>query len=103
MSQLHLTLAPGQASFVDLLSALEETNYNQSLPSLESFVTFTPSLDEAPHPTCILPLTGLSVGTVQIVLYEREDSLRRGHWWSWVKVEGWALLRVSASLGRILL
>ena len=57
-SQLHLTLAPGQASFVDLLSTLEETDYNQSLHSLESSVTPTPSLDEAPHPTHILPLTG---------------------------------------------
>ena len=30
-SQLQLTLAPGRVSFVDLLSALEETDYNQSL------------------------------------------------------------------------
>jgi hypothetical protein len=61
-SQLHLTLAPGQASFVDLLSALEETDYNQSLRSLESSVMPTPSLDEAPHPTHILPLTGFIIG-----------------------------------------
>ena len=45
-------------SFVDLLSTLEETDYNQSLCSLVSSATPTPSLDEAPHPTCILPLTG---------------------------------------------
>ena len=45
-------------SFADLLSALEETAYNQPLYSLESSVTSTPSLDEAPHPTCILPPTG---------------------------------------------
>ena len=61
-SQLHLTLAPGQVSFVDLLSTLEETDYNQSLHSLISSATPTPSLDEAPHPTCILPLTGFISG-----------------------------------------
>ena len=61
-SQLHLTLAPGRASFVDLLSTLEETDYNQSLRSLESSVTPTPSLDEPPHPICILPLTGFISG-----------------------------------------
>ena len=61
-SQLHLTLAPGQASFVDLLSALEEMDYNQSLHSLVSSATSTPSLDEAPHPTCILPLAGFISG-----------------------------------------
>ena len=61
-SQLHLTLAPGQASFVDLLSTLEEMDYNQSLHSLVSSATPTPSLDEAPHPTCILPLTGFISG-----------------------------------------
>ena len=43
---------------MDLLSALEETDYNQSLCSLESSVMPTPSLDEAPHPTHILPLAG---------------------------------------------
>ena len=37
--QLHLTLAPSQASFVDLLSTLEEIDYNQSLHFLESSVT----------------------------------------------------------------
>ena len=61
-SQLHLTLAPGQASFVDLLSTLEEMDNNQSLHSLESSAMPTPSLDEAPHPTCILPLTGFISG-----------------------------------------
>jgi len=61
-SQLHLTLAPGRASFVDLLSVLEETDYNQSLRSMESSVMPTPSLDEAPHPTRILPLTGFIGG-----------------------------------------
>ena len=60
--QLHLTFAPSQASFADLLSTLEETNYNQSLHSLESSVTPTASLDEAPHPTWILPLIGFISG-----------------------------------------
>jgi hypothetical protein len=58
-SQLHLTLAPGRASFVDLLSALEETDYNQSLRCLESSVTPTPSLDEDSR---ILPLAGFISG-----------------------------------------
>ena len=61
-SQLHLTLAPGQVSFVDLLSPQEEMDYNQSLHSLESSVMPTPSLDEVPHPTCIFPLTGFISG-----------------------------------------
>ena len=61
-SQLHLTLAPGQVSFVDLLSTLEEMDYNQSLCSLESSVTPTPFLDEAPHPTNVLSLTGFISG-----------------------------------------
>jgi hypothetical protein len=47
---------------VDLLSALEETDYNQSLRSLEPSVMPTLSLDEASHPTCILPLTGFISG-----------------------------------------
>ena len=47
---------------MDLLSTLEEMDYNQSLCSLESSATPTPSLDEAPHPTCILPLTGFISG-----------------------------------------
>ena len=47
---------------MDLLSALEETDYNQSLHSLVSSATPTPSLDEAPHPTRILPLTGFISG-----------------------------------------
>jgi hypothetical protein len=47
---------------MDLLSALEETDYNQSLHTLESSVMPTPSLDEASHPTCILPLTGFISG-----------------------------------------
>ena len=61
-SQLQLTLAPGRVSFVDLLSALEETDYNQSLRSLISSTTPTPALDEAPHPTQILPLAGFISG-----------------------------------------
>ena len=60
--QLYLTFAPGWASFADLLSALEETDYNQSLYFLESSVMPTLSLDEAPHPTHILPLTGFISG-----------------------------------------
>ena len=93
-SQLQLTLAPGRVSFVDLLSALEEMDYNQSLHSLVSSATSTPSLD-------FLWLV-LSVGTVQIALYGRVDSLRRGCLWSWVKVEGQGLLRASVGLGIIL-
>jgi hypothetical protein len=62
LSQLHLTFAPGRASFADLLSAPEETDYNQSLRSLESSVTPTPSSYEASHPTRILPLTGFVSG-----------------------------------------
>ena len=47
---------------MDLLSALEETDYNQSLGSLISSATPTPALDEAPHPTQILPLAGFISG-----------------------------------------
>ena len=37
-------------------------DYTQSLCSLASSATPTPSLDEAPHPTHILPLTGFISG-----------------------------------------
>ena len=47
---------------MDLLSTLEEMDYNQSLHSVVSSATSTPSLDEAPHPTHILPLTGFISG-----------------------------------------
>ena len=47
---------------MDLLYVLEETDYNQSLHSLESSVMPTPSLDEALHSTCILPLIGVISG-----------------------------------------
>ena len=47
---------------MDLLSTLEEMDYNQSLHSLVSSAAPTPSLDEAPHPTHILPLTGFISG-----------------------------------------
>ena len=78
LSQLCLTFAPGQASIADLLSTLEETDYNLSLRSLDSSPAPTLSQNATPHPTCILPLTGFISGNCLDCFVWEEGFFKKG-------------------------